>query len=100
MPITKEKTVTVKYFDESWAPRGTFIKFDVKNPDEITTVYGWVYDYSDDCTTMFVNTIDGRQGTIRMEHIHRYTIHRLIPESDDTLDMDYESLMIEHERSN
>ena len=99
MPITKEKTVTVKYFDESWAPRGTFIRFDVKNPDEITTVYGWVTDYSEDGTTMFVNTRDGRQGTIRMENIDRYTIHRLIPESDDTLDMDYKSLMIEHEGS-
>lgn len=99
MPITKEKTVVVKYFDESWAPRGTFIRFDVKNPDEVTTVYGWVYDYSDDGTIMFVNTRDGRHGRIDMGDIDRYTIRRLVPESDDTMDMDYESLMIEHEGS-
>lgn len=96
MPITKEKTVTVQYFDESWAPRGTFLRIiDVKSINFKTPLYGWVQDYLDNMRIMNVYTIDGRSVDITPDELNNYIIHRYVPESDDTLNMDYESLINE-----
>lgn len=98
MSITKEKTVTVQYFDESWAPRGTFLRIiDVKSINFKTPLYGWVQDYLDNMRIMNVYTIDGRSIDITPDELNNYIIHRYVPESDDTLDMDYESLLNEIE---
>jgi hypothetical protein len=96
MSITKEKTVTVQYFDESWAPRGTFLRIiDIESIYFTSPLYGWVKDYIDNNRIMNVYTIDGRSVDITPDELNNYIINRYVPESDDTLDMDYKSLINE-----
>lgn len=98
MPFSKTREILV--FDEKWCPIGTCV--------QITQIDKWRYAgsgcfekpingivkcYKGDGTVMVVHY----NGLIKEININsvgdKYEIRRLIPESDDTLDLDYDELM-------
>lgn len=104
MSFAKTKEVVV--FDEAWCPIGTCVQVTQLDKRRYAgsgclekPIMGIVKGYKGGGTVMVVHY----NGLIKEIHINlvgnKYGIRRLVPESDDTRDMDYESLMKEVERS-
>lgn len=104
MPFSKTKEILV--FDETWCPIGTCV--------QITQIDKWRYAGSGCLEKPITGIVKGYKcgDTVMVVHYNglikeininsvgnKYEIRRLVPELDDTMDMDYESLMIEHEGS-
>lgn len=104
MPFAKTKEVIV--FDEMWCPIGTCV--------QITQLDKWRYAGSGCLEKPIMGMVKGYKsgGTVMVVHYNglikeidinlvgnKYEIRRLVPESDDTMDMDYESLITEIEGS-
>lgn len=92
MPITK--AIVTKVFDPNWAVVGSVVRITGKDGVPINC---FVVEYEDEYSKMVVIRLDeyGDPYTtsIHVSDLDRYVVERLIPESKDTVDLEYVSLM-------